>query len=94
MRRLVTDARIDAAIVCPPSDTRAFLRGWFVERFPSAVRSIGWNGVIFSHNGEDYLFDMNPLVEPNLSELNNEFANAETLDDVVAVIERKPSEWL
>ncbi len=94
MRRLVTDARIDAAIVCPPSDTRAFLRGWFVERFPSAVRSIGWNGVIFSHNGEDTLFDMNPLVEPNLSELNNEFANAETLADVVAVIERKPSEWL
>ena len=27
MRRLVTDARIEAAMSCPPNDTRAFLRG-------------------------------------------------------------------
>jgi Pup amidohydrolase len=94
MRRLVTDARIEAAMTCPPTDTRAFLRGTFVKRFGSAVRSIGWNGVAFTHNDEDYLFDMNPLVEPNVAELNKEFADAETLDEVVAVIQRKPSEWL
>ena len=86
MRRLVTDARIQAAMSCPPADTRAFIRGLFVERFGQAVRSIGWNGIAFQHNGEDLLFDMNPLVEENVSVLNEELAAAETLEDFVAVI--------
>ena len=89
MRRLVTDARIQAAVSAPPSDTRAFIRGLFVERFGSAVRSIGWNGIAFRYNGEDLLFDMNPLVESNVSVLNEEFAAAETLDAFVAVMQRK-----
>ena len=89
MRRLVTDARINAAISCPPSDTRAFIRGLFVERFAGAIRTIGWNGIAFCHNGEDFLFDMNPLVEANVGLLNEEFAAAHTLDDFVAVMQRK-----
>ena len=92
MRRLVTDARVQAAISCPPADTRAFLRGLFVERFGGAVRSIGWNGVAFRHNGEDLLFDMNSLVEDNVRLLNEEMASAASLDEVVAVIKRKPQD--
>lgn len=92
MRRLVTDARIQAAMGCPPDDTRAFLRGRFVERFGSSVRSIGWNGVAFKYNDEDLLFDMNPLVEANVHKLNEEFDAAQTLDDVVQVISRK-NDW-
>jgi proteasome accessory factor A len=91
MRRLASEARIESAMTCPPTDTRAFLRGLFVERFPKAVRSIGWNGVAFQHKGEDFLFDMNPLVEENVALLNAEFAKAKSLDDVVAILqERKP----
>ena len=89
MRRLVTDARIHAAISCPPADTRAAIRGLFVERFGSSVRSIGWNGIAFRHNDEDFLFDMNTLVEENVSLLNEEFASAATLDDFVAMMQRK-----
>ena len=89
MRRLVTDARINAAISCPPADTRAFIRGLFVERFAPAIRTIGWNGIAFRHNDEDFLFDMNPLVEANVGLLNEEFAAAHTLDDFVAVMQRK-----
>jgi proteasome accessory factor PafA2 len=92
MRRLVTDARIDAAMSCAPADTRAFLRGEFVKRFGSAVRSIGWNGVAFKHKEEDLVFDMNPLVEDNVRLLNEEIANANTLDEVLEVIARKPQE--
>src|SRR5579871_6723657 len=98
MRRLVTDGRIQAAMSCPPFDTRAFLRGVFVERFGSAVRRIGWNGVAFRHNDEDLLFDMNPLVEENVRVLNDEFASAETLEDAVAIIRRPEgkddSDWV
>lgn len=90
MRRLVTDARIQAAISCPPADTRAAIRGLFVQRFGSAVRSIGWNGIAFQHEGEDILFDMNSLVEENVVLLNEELAAVETLEDFVAVMKRQP----
>lgn len=88
MRRLVTDGRIHAAMSCPPSDTRAFIRGLFVERFGSVVRSIGWNGIAFRYHGEDVLFDMNSLVEENVRLLNVEFAAAETLEEFVAVLRK------
>jgi Pup amidohydrolase len=92
MRRLVTDARTEAATSCPPADTRAFIRGVFVERFGTTVRSIGWNGIAFRHNGEDVVFDMNSLVGDNVRLLNEEIANAETLDEFVETIKRRPAE--
>lgn len=88
MRRLVTDARIASAMSCPPEDTRAFIRGMFVERFAPSVRSIGWNGIAFERNGEDLLLDMNPLVEENVRLLNEEFADAQSLSDVVTIMQR------
>ena len=90
MRRLVTDARIDAALNCPPGDTRAFIRGLFVSRFGPSIRSVGWNGVAFKYEGEDLLFDMNPLVEENVQVLNDEFANVQSLDEAVQVIRNRP----
>jgi proteasome accessory factor A len=91
MRRLVTDARIQAAVTCPPADTRAYIRGAFVERFGAAVRSIGWNGVAFRYRDEDLLFDMNTLVEENVEALNDEFSDAQTLDDAVRIIRNLPA---
>lgn len=90
MRRLVTDARIEAAMTCPPDDTRAYLRGLFVTRHSDAIRSIGWNGVAFQHKGEDLVFDMNPLVEPNVRLLNEEVAATNSLEEVIEAIRRKP----
>jgi hypothetical protein len=92
MHRLVTDARTQAAISCPPGDTRAFIRGLFVERFGASVRSIGWNGIAFRHKGEDIVFDMNSLVEENVRVLNEELSSAETLDEFVAMIKKRPGE--
>ena len=92
MRRLVTDGRTEAAMSCPPGDTRAFIRGLFVERFGASVRSIGWNGIAFRHNGEDIVFDMNTLVGEDVRVLNEELANAETLDEFVKLIQRPSSE--
>ncbi len=87
MRTLVTEARVQSAITCPPADTRAFLRGLFVERFAASIRAIGWNGVLFRHNEEDLLFDMNPLVEDNVRLLNEEFQVARSLAQVVDLLQ-------
>jgi proteasome accessory factor A len=91
MRRLVTDEAIEAALTHPPADTRACIRGLFVSRFAPAVRSIGWNGVAFAHQGGDFAFDMGPLVEPGVQLLNEELAACRTLDDVVAVLRQETS---
>jgi proteasome accessory factor A len=88
MRKLVTDSRVDAAVSCAPEDTRAYLRGLIIKRFGPAVKNTGWNGIVFHHNGEDLLFDMNPLVEANVKILNDEFSSAETLDQVVELLRR------
>lgn len=88
MRALVSDARIEAAIAIAPQDTRACIRGLFVDRFASSIRSIGWNGIAFKHDGEDLLFDMNPLVEPNVRLLNEEMTSARSLDQIVEIIQR------
>ena len=91
MRTLVSDARIAAATTCPPQDTRAYIRGTFVDRFASDIRSIGWNGIAFRHGDEDLLFDMNPLVESNVRLLNDEIASADSLDSVVKIIQSDAS---
>lgn len=90
MRRLVSDMRIDAAMDCPPENTRAMIRGLFVKRFGSAIRSIGWNGIAFRYKDEEMQFSMNPLVEDNLTLLNEELAAAVSLDDFVSVLQRRP----
>jgi len=86
MQTLVTEAHIAHAAVSPPAETRAWIRGMFVDRFGSSVRSIGWNGVAFRHLGEDLLFDMNPLVDSGVCLLNDEFNSADTLDRVVEIV--------
>ena len=86
VRRIVTDDEIRAAANCPPGDTRAFIRGLLVRRFREAVRTIGWNGAVFQNQGDDFLLDMNPLVENNVEILNSELAGATSLSDVVRVI--------
>ncbi|MEP6754470.1 MAG: proteasome accessory factor PafA2 family protein [Chthonomonadales bacterium] len=91
IRRLVSDERIESAMTCAPSNTRAAIRGAFVKRFPSSIRSIGWNGIAFEYEGENRLFDMNTLVEDNLEDFNNELNVATSLHDVVDVITRKPN---
>jgi proteasome accessory factor A len=92
MRRIVTEAHICSAMTCPPSNTRAFLRGQFVSKFPQAIRSIGWNGVAFQHKGNDFLFDMNPLVEENVKALNEEISAAESLEAVIEIIQKPVDE--
>jgi proteasome accessory factor A len=90
MRRIVTDEQIEAAMACPPADTRAYIRGLFIRRWGQCVRSIGWNRIAFTCEGEDYDFDMNPLVGPDVRLLNEELSKAASLADVVAVVRRDP----
>src|SRR5262245_16243642 len=46
--RIVTDEEINAAIVQPPEDTRAYFRGECLRRYGPAVFGVNWDSISFS----------------------------------------------
>ena len=63
MRRLVGDAEVQAAVVEPPEDTRAYFRGRCLERYAEHVAAASWDSVIFDVPGRDALQRV-PTMEP------------------------------
>lgn len=62
---LVGDEEVRDAVVNPPQDTRAWLRGELVRRFPREVAAAGWNDVLLDIPGESTLLRV-PLPDPAL----------------------------
>jgi len=52
VRRLVSDAEIEAAIQEPPEDTRAYFRGQCLKRFPGEVFGVNWDSISFGIGDE------------------------------------------
>jgi len=86
MRRLVSERAVAAARTCPPANTRAFLRGLFVRRFPAAVKAVGWSGLAFVHGAEEYWLDMSSLVDGFALRAIEAIGGCTTLDDVVGAM--------
>lgn len=86
MRRLVSDAQVSRAASEPPADTRAFIRGHCVRHHAEAVTAIGWNTMAFRYNSDEWLFDMNALVDGHLAPWNTQLASAKTMDETVAAL--------
>lgn len=47
VERLVPDGEIDAAVMTPPEETRAWFRGRCISRFPDNIAAASWDSVIF-----------------------------------------------
>ena len=63
MKRLLTDAQVQAAVTEPPHDTRAYFRGKCLERFSADVAAASWDSVIFDLPGHESLQRI-PTMEP------------------------------
>jgi len=50
--RIVTDEEINAAIIEPPHDTRAYFRGECLKRFGNAVFGVNWDSISFGVEDE------------------------------------------
>ncbi len=61
--RLTTDAEVEAAVLTPPEDTRAWFRGECLRRYPESVAAASWDSVIFDVPGHDALQRV-PTLEP------------------------------
>lgn len=51
METLFTPAQISQAVLNPPEDTRAYLRGMVLQRYPDHVISANWDAISFSLPG-------------------------------------------
>jgi proteasome accessory factor PafA2 len=63
MRRVTTDATIQAAIEDPPEDTRAYFRGRCLRQYADSVAAASWDSVIFDVPGRESLQRV-PTLEP------------------------------
>ena len=62
VERLTTDEEIDAAVMEPPEDTRAYFRGRCIAKFPDAIAAASWDSLIVD-TGADALQRI-PMREP------------------------------
>jgi proteasome accessory factor A len=61
--RLIDEPAIEAAMLEPPEDTRAFFRGRCLRQYPEAVAAASWDSVIFDIPGRESLQRV-PTLEP------------------------------
>jgi len=52
IERIVTEEEVVRAMTVPPEDTRAWLRGETIRRFPAAVVAAGWDSVVLDVGAE------------------------------------------
>ena len=64
MVRLTSDDAVQHAIAHAPANTRAALRGAFVERFGQNVGLIGWNNVVLRNAGESWMAELENYMTP------------------------------
>lgn len=88
MRRLMSDDEIRQAMHEPPSDTRAFIRGLCVQKFPLAIRALSWGRVTFSENGQDLSVDLKSLVDGRVGKLNRQLTGVSTPRELWSMINR------
>ncbi|MDH5313246.1 MAG: proteasome accessory factor PafA2 family protein, partial [Actinomycetota bacterium] len=62
VERLTTDEEVDAAVMEPPLDTRAYFRGRCISKYPDSIAAASWDSLIVD-TGADALQRI-PMREP------------------------------
>jgi proteasome accessory factor A len=72
LRRWVSDQEIEQARERPPRDTRAWVRGFCVQKFPSSVLALNWGEIHLRDGDEDLTIDLKRWVDGRLGALDPE----------------------
>lgn len=86
MRTLVSEEAIARAVVRPPDDTRAWIRGLCVERFAEHVQSLNWERIILRSEAQTVRLDLSRLVG-NLKLLNRRLTEVDTITTFVQKVQ-------
>jgi len=88
VQRLVSEAEIEAAIMNPPEETRAFFRGRCIAKFPGSIAAASWDSIIFDTGAE--ALQRVPTREPlrgSREHVEELFEASETAADLVATLQ-------
>jgi proteasome accessory factor A len=88
MERLVTDEDVEQAMVEPPRDTRAFIRGVCVQRFAPQIHRIGWGRVGIEEAGHTHWVNLYPFVDGAVAAVNERLLQTQTLTEVLELVSR------
>lgn len=69
IRRVVDEAMVEAATVCPPLNTRAAIRGIAVEKFQNEIVAISWSRLVLRDGEHTRTLDLTNLVDRDLTTL-------------------------
>ena len=64
MVRLTTDDAVEAAMTQAPTNTRAAIRGYLVDKFGDAIGVLGWNKVVLRTETESWMVDLDDYLTP------------------------------
>jgi proteasome accessory factor A len=84
MRRIVTDAQIEAALTQPPPDTRAALRGDLVRRFSPEIGRVSWGRVGFKQGSNLRWQELAPEDGARVPHLRGPLETAKTVAEALA----------
>jgi proteasome accessory factor PafA2 len=85
LERLWGEADVEAAVVQPPHDTRAYFRGTALARYPESVAAASWDSVVFDVPGQAALVRV-PTLDPWRGTHGHTAAIFETSPDVASLL--------
>jgi proteasome accessory factor A len=86
MDRITTDAEIDAAVMVPPEDTRAWFRGRCIDRYPDSIAAASWDSLIVELSPGAQLRRI-PMLEPLRGTRLHVEGLLEQADDVAKLVD-------
>jgi proteasome accessory factor PafA2 len=86
VERLTTNQQVEAAVLKPPTETRAYFRGRCIEMFPDAIAAASWDSLIVD-TGADALQRI-PMREPLRGTLSHVQDLLDSVEDAAELVER------
>lgn len=93
MRRVVTDAEIEQALLTPPlSSPRATVRGLAVKKFADRVKSITWSRLVLNDGGQTVTLPVSAVADADGQTLTDELNAAQTPAQFASTVMRHATE--
>ncbi|HEU5318732.1 MAG TPA: proteasome accessory factor PafA2 family protein [Chloroflexota bacterium] len=86
IRRLVSDAQIEAALTAGPTGTRGAVRSLLLRRFGPSIRRLEWDSVTFGSNGREVRIQLDEISGPVVARVEQLAQQAPDLESLFAAM--------
>jgi proteasome accessory factor A len=86
MVRLTSEAAVENAMTHAPQNTRAALRGAFVDRFGQNIGVLGWNCIVLRNGGESWMAELDNYMTPET--IGSALAQIRSAPDIDSLLQK------